>query len=171
MQPAYNYANVCGFSLTQCPVFFQLLFWKFGASCGSATRVPGSRLEPSQPPSPGTLELAPAPVRSLTTPAAQVLLPTTPEPAAEAGANALQAARTWRGAASARPVQLCAPASASGTGVGSSVRTRQAQTSTSLVRPRGPQGFVALAAPETAISLVIQYLLMGFPPWLTPNTF
>lgn len=35
-QPAYNYANVCSFSLTQCPVFFQLLFWKFSASCGSA---------------------------------------------------------------------------------------------------------------------------------------
>lgn len=36
MQPAYNYANVCSFSLTQCPVFFQLLFWKFSTSCGSA---------------------------------------------------------------------------------------------------------------------------------------
>lgn len=117
MQPASNYANVCSFSSAQCPGFFQLLSWKFSASCGSCSVSPGEPPEPSQPRSRARLEGAPAPFGSLAVRAAQALLlpvlclsaPSRPTRAsAQAAARSCEKrgrAAAVAAAVSARPVQ------------------------------------------------------------------
>lgn len=136
------------------------VLFSFSFFFGNSALPVGVQSEPQEaiwsPPSlgsPGRLKLAPTPFRG--PPAHSPLLActklaawSTPGPVAQTGANSLPEAEIQRG--SLRPVHLHNLAVANSRCVGSSsIRARQAYTSTSLVHPVVPQGFVALVVPET----------------------